>query len=70
MCDLLAPVLVVIGNEPLAFACYLKVMERAAKLFPPNTAMNTRLANLQSLLQVSVWEYGLDSHYYRSEEYS
>ena len=52
MCDLLAPILVATDNEPLAYACYLKVMERSSKLFPPNTAMNARLANLHSLLQV------------------
>ena len=53
MCDLLSPILVVLDNEALAYACYLKLMESAIKLFPPNTAMNTRLANIQALLQVS-----------------
>lgn len=54
MCDLLAPIMVIVGNEPLTFACFLKLMEKASKLFPPSTGMNTRLANLQSLLQVCV----------------
>lgn len=54
MCDLLAPLMVVLDNEPLAYACYLRLMESAIKLFPPNTGMNTRLANIQALLQVSV----------------
>ena len=53
MCDLLSPLLVVMDSEPLAYACYLKLMEHAIKLFPPNTTMNTRLANIQALLQVS-----------------
>ena len=52
MCDLLAPLMVVLDDEPLAYACYLKLMESAIKLFPPNTGMNTRLANIQALLQV------------------
>lgn len=54
MCDLLSPLLVVLDNEPLVYACYLKLMEVAIKLFPPNTSMNTRLANVQALLQVGV----------------
>lgn len=53
MCDLLAPLMVILDNEPLAYTCYLKLMESAIKLFPPNTGMNTRLANLQALLQVN-----------------
>lgn len=52
MCDLLAPLLVILDNEPLVYACYLKLMESAIKLFPPNTAMNTRLSNIQALMQV------------------
>ena len=52
MCDLLAPLMVILDNEPMAYACYLKLMESAIKLFPPNTGMNTRLANIQALLQV------------------
>ena len=52
MCDLLSPLLVVLEEEPLAHACYLKLMESAIKLFPPNTFMNTRLSNVQALLQV------------------
>lgn len=52
MCDLLAPLMVTLDSEPLVYACYLKMMESAIKLFPPNTGMNTRLANVQALLQV------------------
>lgn len=54
MCDLLAPLMVVLDDESLAYACYLRLMESAIKLFPPNTGMNTRLANIQALLQVCV----------------
>ena len=52
MCDLLAPLLVVLQNEALAYACYLQLMETAVDLFPPNTGMNTMLSNLKALLQV------------------
>ena len=53
MCDLLAPLLVILNNETQTYAVFLKLMEVAIKLFPPNTAMNTRLDNLRELLQVS-----------------
>ena len=53
MCDLLAPLLVVLNNETQTYAVFLKLMEVAIELFPPNTAMNTRLDNLRELLQVS-----------------
>ncbi len=52
MCDLLAPILVATDNEPLAYACYLKLMEQSSQLFPPSSLMNTRLGNLKALLQV------------------
>ncbi len=54
MCDLLAPLLVVIDDEPLAYACFLCLMETAQELFPPSKGMNTRLANVQALLQVGL----------------
>ena len=53
MCDLLAPLLVVLRDEGLTYACYLRLMESAILLFPPHTDMNTRLSNLKALLQVS-----------------
>ncbi len=57
MCDLLAPLLVVIDDEPLAYACFLCLMETAQELFPPSKGMNTRLANVQALLQVEASTY-------------
>ncbi len=54
MCDLVAPLLVVTDNEVLAYACFVKLMEGSSKLFPPSSVMNTRLANVKSLLQVCV----------------
>ena len=52
MCDLLAPLLVILNNETQTYAVFLKLMEVAIELFPPNTAMNARLDNLRGLLQV------------------
>ncbi len=53
MCDILAPLLVTLDDEPLVYACYLRLMETAQELFPPSQGMNTKLANVQALLQVS-----------------
>lgn len=52
MCDLLAPLLVMLEDESLTYACYLCLMRSAIELFPPHTGMNTRLSNLKALLQV------------------
>ena len=53
MCDLLAPLLVVFQDEATTYACFLRVMAYAQVLFPPSNGMNTKLANLQALMQVS-----------------
>jgi hypothetical protein len=52
MCDLLAPLLVVLQDEALTYACYQCLMKSAILLFPPHTDMNSRLSNLKALLQV------------------
>ena len=57
MCDLLAPLLVVLQDEALTYACYQCLMKSAILLFPPHTDMNSRLSNLKALLQVGWNEY-------------
>ena len=54
MCDLLAPLLVILQDEALTYACFLCLMKNAILLFPPHTGMNTQLSNLKALLQVSL----------------
>ena len=65
MCDLLAPLLVVLQDEALTYACYQCLMKSAILLFPPHTDMNSRLSNLKALLQVGWNEY---IHNKREEE--
>ena len=57
MCDLLAPLLVVLRDEALTYACFQCLMKTAILLFPPHTDMNSRLSNLKALLQVGWNEY-------------
>ena len=52
MCDLLAPLLVVLDSEPLAFACFLRLMASAIDLFPPKHGMEAKMNNLRALLEV------------------
>lgn len=54
MCDLLAPLLVILEDESLTYACYLCLMNTAIELFPPHNGMNTKISNLKALLQVCV----------------
>ena len=48
MCDLLAPLLIILDDETLTFACYLRLMEQMENV-------DIRLANVQALLQVQFY---------------
>ncbi|XP_019848772.1 PREDICTED: small G protein signaling modulator 1-like [Amphimedon queenslandica] len=52
MCDLLAPLLVILEDEEITFHCYCSLMERMESCFPPKPGVTQRMSNLQSLLQV------------------
>lgn len=45
MCDLLAPLLVVLDDEILTYACFVRLMEQTENF-------GTRINNVQALLQV------------------
>ncbi len=45
MCDLLAPLLVILDDETMAYACFLQLMEQTEQL-------GIRICNIQALLQV------------------
>jgi len=57
MCDLLAPLLVILDNETQAYAAFLLLMETDIKLFPPYTEMNNKLGDVRELLQVLEPDY-------------
>ncbi|XP_044738125.1 small G protein signaling modulator 2-like isoform X2 [Chrysoperla carnea] len=52
MCDLVAPLLVILDDESLAYACFCHLMERMIDNFPNGGAMDTHLANMRSLIQI------------------
>ncbi|XP_021172632.2 small G protein signaling modulator 1 isoform X4 [Fundulus heteroclitus] len=52
MCDLLAPLLVILDDEVKAFSCFSKLMKRMNQNFPHGGAMDTHFANMRSLIQI------------------
>ncbi|XP_032251106.1 small G protein signaling modulator 1 isoform X2 [Phoca vitulina] len=52
MCDLLAPLLVILDDEALAFSCFTELMKRMSQNFPHGGAMDTHFANMRSLIQI------------------
>ncbi|XP_037664038.1 small G protein signaling modulator 2 isoform X5 [Choloepus didactylus] len=52
MCDLLAPLLVILDNDQLAYSCFSQLMRRMSQNFPNGGAMDTHFANMRSLIQI------------------
>ncbi|XP_061656696.1 small G protein signaling modulator 1 [Syngnathoides biaculeatus] len=52
MCDILAPLLVILDNEAMAFSCFTELMKRMNQNFPHGGAMDSHFANMRSLIQI------------------
>uniref|UniRef100_A0A2I3HYB3 Small G protein signaling modulator 2 n=1 Tax=Nomascus leucogenys TaxID=61853 RepID=A0A2I3HYB3_NOMLE len=52
MCDLLAPLLVTLDNDQLAYSCFSHLMKRMSQNFPNGGAMDTHFSNMRSLIQI------------------
>ncbi|XP_063219089.1 small G protein signaling modulator 2-like [Bacillus rossius redtenbacheri] len=52
MCDLVAPLLVILDDEGATYACFCCLMERMGGNFPNGGAMDNQLANMRSLIQI------------------
>ncbi|XP_071443132.1 small G protein signaling modulator 2-like isoform X2 [Hetaerina americana] len=52
MCDLAAPLLVILDDEATAYSCFCRLMERMQANFPNGGAMDTHFANMRSLIQI------------------
>uniref|UniRef100_A0A8C5E753 Small G protein signaling modulator 2 n=2 Tax=Gouania willdenowi TaxID=441366 RepID=A0A8C5E753_GOUWI len=52
MCDLLAPLMVILNDECLAYSCFSQLMKRMCQNFPNGGAMDTHFANMRSLIQI------------------
>ncbi|XP_015277398.1 PREDICTED: small G protein signaling modulator 2 [Gekko japonicus] len=52
MCDLLAPLMVILDKDELAYSCFSHLMKRMSQNFPNGGAMDTHFANMRSLIQI------------------
>ncbi|XP_066919052.1 small G protein signaling modulator 2-like isoform X1 [Clytia hemisphaerica] len=52
MCDLCAPLLVIMDDEAKVFSCFMKLMDKMEANFPHGNQMNEHLANINSLIQI------------------
>ncbi|XP_053617034.1 small G protein signaling modulator 2-like isoform X2 [Plodia interpunctella] len=52
MCDLVAPLLVMMREEAVAHALFARLMERARDNFPSGQAMDAHFADMRSLIQI------------------
>ncbi|XP_072314559.1 small G protein signaling modulator 2, partial [Eucyclogobius newberryi] len=52
MCDLLAPLMVILDDESLAYSCFTQLMKRMSQNFPNGGAMDSHFANMRSLIQI------------------
>lgn len=47
MCDLVAPLLVILDDESSTYACFCRLMDRMGANFPNGGAMDTHFANMR-----------------------
>ncbi|XP_063002832.1 small G protein signaling modulator 2 [Elgaria multicarinata webbii] len=52
MCDLLAPLMVILDKDELAYSCFTHLMKRMSQNFPNGGAMDIHFANMRSLIQI------------------
>lgn len=52
MCDLVAPLLVILDDESETYACFCHLMERMVDNFPNGQLMDAHFANMRSLIQI------------------
>nr|XP_026694006.1 small G protein signaling modulator 2 isoform X1 [Ciona intestinalis] len=68
MCDLAAPLLVVLDNESLVYDCFVSLMKRMGSNFPNGGAMDSHFANMRSLIQILDGE--LFEHMHKNGDYT
>lgn len=52
MCDLVAPLLVILDDEAETFSCFSQLMKHMSANFPNGGAMDQNLGNMRSLIQI------------------
>ncbi|XP_039262469.2 small G protein signaling modulator 2-like [Styela clava] len=68
MCDLAAPLLVVMDDESQVYSCFTQLMKHMGSNFPNGGAMDSHFANMRSLIQVLDSE--LFEHMRRNGDYT
>ncbi|ESO11592.1 hypothetical protein HELRODRAFT_71468, partial [Helobdella robusta] len=73
MCDLVAPLLVIMDDEPKVYSCFCELMQRMSANFPNGSAMDQHFGNMRSLIQIMdpelfehMRQYGDYTHFYFS----
>ncbi|KAK2505520.1 hypothetical protein MC885_010125 [Smutsia gigantea] len=75
MCDLLAPLLVILDDDQLAYSCFSHLMKRMSQNFPNGGAMDIHFTNMRSLIQLlyedvfAVWEVIWAAQHISSEHF-
>lgn len=71
MCDLAAPLLVILEDEPTVYSCFSQNMKRMSANFPNGNAMDQHFGNMRSLIQIMdpelfehMRQYGDYTHFY------
>jgi len=71
MCDLVAPLLVILDDEAIVYSCFKTIMKRMISNFPTGDQMDSNFANLRALMQVldqnlydAIQNTGDFSHFY------
>nr|CAB3266034.1 small G protein signaling modulator 1 [Phallusia mammillata] len=68
MCDIAAPLLLVMEDESLVYSCFLQLMQRMGKNFPNGGTMDLHFANMRSLIQILDAE--LFEHMHKNGDYT
>ncbi|CAH1801547.1 unnamed protein product [Owenia fusiformis] len=68
MCDLVAPLLVLLDDESKTYSCFCEFMKRMSHNFPHGGAMDTHFANMRSLIQILDSE--LFEHMHQNGDYT
>ncbi|CAF0784907.1 unnamed protein product [Brachionus calyciflorus] len=52
MCDLIAPILVILDDEAMVYECFKKLMTKMSQNFVSNAEMDKNFSNMRSLVQI------------------
>lgn len=68
MCDLVAPLLVILDDEAMAYSCFKQLMKRMSANFPHGNLMDKNFARMRSLIQIL--DTNLFDHMHKRGDYT